>query len=316
MKSSAKNKKTQSVWATVVTHNRLDMLKQCIEALRLQTRRPDKILVVNNASSDGTQEWLEKQPGVDFITQENSGSAGGQYTAFKTAYEGGADWVWTMDDDVIAEPDALEALLGALDIVPDASFLCSVVESGMEPGIIMNLPGISRKSPQKNYYPQWPKYLGKGLVEIEAATFVSLLVSRRTVQQIGYPIKELFIWGDDTDFTRRCASVGEGFLVGNSRVSHRRANPQKIGIVYENDPKRMENYIYSVRNSFFCLRRSMEYRNLSKIGSALRLFKKYISDLLRIRESKSQKFRKLVIYHKGVWRGLRFSPVPEKPENA
>lgn len=315
MKSSEENNRPLSVWATVVTHNRLDMLKNCIEALRLQTRRPDKILVVNNASSDGTQEWLEEQPEVHFITQVNLGSAGGQYTAFKTAYEGGADWVWTMDDDVIADPDALETLLGALDIVPDASFLCSLVESGMEPGLIMNVPEINKRRPKQNYYYQWPKYLGKGLVEIESATFVSLLVSAAAIRKAGYPAKELFIWGDDTEFTQRCASVGEGYLVGESKVKHLRANPARISLAAENNILRIPNYYYLVRNKVYILREKAQNVQDNKLKRCIKLGNKFFLDNVNLAKSSSHFFRKYSTYYRGFWDGLWFAPKIEKPKD-
>jgi GT2 family glycosyltransferase len=113
-------------------NNRLSDLKRCIGALRNQTLKIDLILVVNNGSTDGTQEWLTTQSDITTITQVNTGSAGGQYTAFKYAYEGEADWIWTMDDDVVPQSDALESLLDAANFVKEPSFLCSIVESGLE----------------------------------------------------------------------------------------------------------------------------------------------------------------------------------------
>jgi len=44
--------------AVVVTYNRLELLKQCIDSIKNQTRKPDEIIVVNNSSTDGTLEWL------------------------------------------------------------------------------------------------------------------------------------------------------------------------------------------------------------------------------------------------------------------
>ena len=50
------------VIAVVVTYNRQQLLSECIDALRNQTRKLDKILVVNNCSTDNTERWLQ-QPG-------------------------------------------------------------------------------------------------------------------------------------------------------------------------------------------------------------------------------------------------------------
>lgn len=73
--------------AVVVTFNRLELLKKCVESLRNQTHKLDEILIINNSSTDGTLDWLNQQNDLTVISQENSGSAGGQFTGIKTAYE-------------------------------------------------------------------------------------------------------------------------------------------------------------------------------------------------------------------------------------
>ena len=71
----------------VVTYNRLELLKDCIESLRNQTRKIDEIFVINNSSTDGTEEWLSRQNDLTTITQPNTGGAGGFYTGTKTDAE-------------------------------------------------------------------------------------------------------------------------------------------------------------------------------------------------------------------------------------
>src|SRR6056297_937190 len=97
--------------AVVVTFNRLKLLKKVINNIKNQTHKPDSIIIVNNSSTDGTTEWLEKQQGLDVIHQDNLGSSGGQYTGFKAAYDKGFEFLWIMDDDVVPEKDCLENLI-------------------------------------------------------------------------------------------------------------------------------------------------------------------------------------------------------------
>ena len=87
------------VIAVVVTYNRRQLLSECIDALRRQTRKVDAIFVVNNGSTDDTEEWLQAQPDVDFVTQQNLGGAGGFARAIQTGYVRGYQWIWCMDDD-------------------------------------------------------------------------------------------------------------------------------------------------------------------------------------------------------------------------
>src|SRR4051812_1126737 len=64
------------ILAAIVTYNRMALLERCIDHVRAQTRSPDRLIVINNSSTDGTAEMLEAK-GVDYLTQPNLGSAGG-----------------------------------------------------------------------------------------------------------------------------------------------------------------------------------------------------------------------------------------------
>lgn len=236
------------IWATVVTRNRLGMLQDCINALRAQTHRPDIILVVDNESSDETPAWLDTQEDLKVVRQENTGSAGGQHTAFRTAYEGGADWIWTMDDDVRPAPDALEELLHAAKIAGPVSLVASRVVS--PDGESVNVPGLDLSAPPNRYAP-WERLLAHGLVAINETTFVSILVKRGTIKAVGYPLADLFIWGDDTEFSRRCTAFAPAFLVGKSVAEHRRATAEPLSIWREPDTARLRAFRYLYRNQAY-----------------------------------------------------------------
>src|SRR4051812_22889241 len=106
----------KTIAAVVVTFNRLNDLTLCIATLRAQTRPLDAIIVINNGSTDGTDAWLKTQPDLRVVTQPNLGGAGGFATGMQTAYEAGFDKLWCMDDDCVADPGALAALLDSPNI--------------------------------------------------------------------------------------------------------------------------------------------------------------------------------------------------------
>ena len=97
------------ILAAVVTHNRRDLLGRCLDHLERQDRAPDTILVIDNASSDGTPAMLQAR-GTLTIRQENLGSAGGWHRAIAHALEAGFDAIWLMDDDGYPDPGALAQL--------------------------------------------------------------------------------------------------------------------------------------------------------------------------------------------------------------
>lgn len=103
----------QKTIAVVVTHNRLQLLTECIDALRNQTHHLDKILVINNGSSDNTASWLSDQDDLAVITQDNQGPGDAFGKGIQWGFERGFEWIWCMDDDGYPKNDALKNLLTA-----------------------------------------------------------------------------------------------------------------------------------------------------------------------------------------------------------
>lgn len=99
------------VLALIFSFNDADVIEQTIAAISRQTRPVDEILVVDNASADGTLE----QPSLKDVTvlrnPENLGASGAICIGFRYALERDYDWVWTFDADAAPEPDALEKKL-------------------------------------------------------------------------------------------------------------------------------------------------------------------------------------------------------------
>lgn len=304
---------TKKIAAVVVTFNRLDLLQMCVEALDKQTHPLLSIIIINNNSSDGTKEFLEKWKNgrhSDMATaivihlSTNTGGAGGFNLGMKIAIESGHDWVWMMDDDVVAEDDALQWLVDAAQNTSgDAGFYSSMALDVLKkytvnvPQIDMNLAPTS--------YPNWGIHLAAGLVKLEISTFVSILIPRRAAIEAGLPIREFFIWGDDTEYTLRLNRQGfTGYWVGRSRVLHLRPGSQGLDIRKENDLHRISMYINLYRNTLFLKRKyklePMKFTRTSLTRAAGCLIK-YGS------------FKKSVIIIRGIFAGWIFNPKIEFP---
>src|SRR5215472_5862295 len=104
------------VVAVIVTYNRRDLLIEALDAVDVQTRKPDAVIVVDNASTDQTAAAVRSRfPWVRLAELScNTGGAGGFAYGIALALADHADLIWLMDDDTVAEPAALETLLGAL----------------------------------------------------------------------------------------------------------------------------------------------------------------------------------------------------------
>lgn len=263
--------------AVVVTFNRLELLKQCVQSLRNQTYKLDEIIVVNNSSTDGTIEWLNQQVDLTVITQENSGSAGGQFTGIKTAYEKGYDWIWSIDTDIILDNDALINLVNSEYFsFAQTGFLSSAIFFVDGNLAYPNIPELEKPYDLLNSLAlQKP-------IPILSASFGSLLIRREVIMKIGYPIKDFFIWGDDAEFTLRITKNGyRGFLVLDSKAVHEcgENNPKPYLKLKTDDIK----FRFGVRNMVYTaiLRNEIIYSSklrgyLSGLAFVLRLYKDHI----------------------------------------
>ena len=289
-----------SVAAVVVTYNRLELLRQCVEALRAQTTACD-ILIVDNASTDGTDQWLASQPDLRCRnTGSNLGGAGGFNYGMRWAVEAGYAYVWVMDDDTLPMPDALQKLLEADGVLEgNYGWLSSVAlwTDGNE-------CRMNRQKLKKSFY-EYSPLLKYGLVQAEQATFVSLFLRADTIRQFGLPISAFFLWSDDIEFTRRIAVRGgiPSFTAGQSQVVH--ATKSNVGSnIALDDVERIDRYFYAFRNEAYLYRQE-------GIKGWLFCFAKRCRDFLRIARYGRPVGPRLGVLLRGMWAGVLFNPSTE-----
>jgi rhamnopyranosyl-N-acetylglucosaminyl-diphospho-decaprenol beta-1,3/1,4-galactofuranosyltransferase len=244
-----------SVVAVVVTYNRLSLLQEAIEALKIQTIPVRKIVIVNNGSTDGTKEWLAIQQSLTVINQENTGGSGGFYTGIKHSAKLGHSWIWVMDDDTICAATALEKLLEKQPLFSDkkVGFICSKVvwRDGLPHN--MNLPDVKLLFNKKVPFTTYDHHK---VLLAEGCSFVSVLLSTDVVKEVGLPYKDFYIWGDDQEYTRRITQAGYlGIYCSDSVVLHKTANNHRA-YIYTDNPKNLWKHAYGFRNEFFMVRKN------------------------------------------------------------
>lgn len=115
----------------IVNFNSGSLLGECLRHVRAQTRRPEQVIVVDNASNDGSSNRAEcDYPGVTVVRLEhNLGFAAANNLAARRAGE--VDWLALLNPDAFPEPDWLERWLAAADVHPDyACFGARLVDAG------------------------------------------------------------------------------------------------------------------------------------------------------------------------------------------
>ena len=245
--------------AVIVTFNRSDKLMKVLDALAAQTRRPDVVIVVDNASTDDTPERVAARAAADpsirhLRLPRNVGGAGGFHAGMKAAYQLGAQFFWISDDDAYPNPDALEALHDALsgfeaDTGWRPSFACSRVEWIDGTLCEMNCPRPVW---------DWARFVqpGRAWALVDSASFVSVMIPRWALTEHGLPIADYFIWFDDAEYTRRIARSYPGIFVPESVVVH--DTPDNRGVNFGLiDEKSLWKFRYGARNETSWRRREM-----------------------------------------------------------
>jgi rhamnopyranosyl-N-acetylglucosaminyl-diphospho-decaprenol beta-1,3/1,4-galactofuranosyltransferase len=203
----------ETVAVVVVTYNRAGLLLRMLGALAASERRPDAVIVVDNASTDHTKTVLDgvlDLPLQVIRPEQNLGGSGGFHLGVEAAYEQGFDRIWLMDDDVLPAPDCLGTLMAV-----DEDCLMAVREdtSGQlveKAAVTFDLRNPLRIKPKtamvETTYGERAAMPDK--VEIENVAFEGFMVRRRVVEQIGLPDPDFFIFYDDVDYALRARRAG------------------------------------------------------------------------------------------------------------
>jgi GT2 family glycosyltransferase len=236
----------------VVTYNRAELLERCLSGLAAQRRPPDAVIVVDNASSDGTRALLDAWQADDDLelvtirSEQNLGGAGGFHLGVRAAYDRGFDRIWLMDDDVVPDPTCLEVLMehpgpalmavredlqGRLSEKAATSFdLASPFAIRPKRQTVEELYGTRDAMPAE--------------VPIENVAFEGFLVKREVVTAVGLPDPGFFIFYDDVDFAVRTRRAGFPVVAVRDAVLVR-----QLDFDQQHDTRSWKGY-YMYRNLF------------------------------------------------------------------
>lgn len=236
------------VVAVIVTYNRRELLLESLAAVRAQSMPPNEVVVVVNASTDGTAAVVrERFPSVRLAELgRNHGGAGGFAYGMALALDAAADLIWLMDDDTVPEPGALRALVDAHRGHP-----------GRAPALIASRVVWTDGRAHPMNTPRPKPFASKaerqaarasGCEPIRSASFVSVLVGAGECRSRGLPVADYFLWNDDFEFTTRILRGNAGLLCPASVVVHKTA---KFGSTSADPGNR---FFYEVRNKIWMLR--------------------------------------------------------------
>lgn len=268
----------ETVCSIVVTYNRKNLLIECLEALRKQTRPIDAIYLIDNASTDGTPQLLKEKGYISELPPENfkipwekeciisnlingevikvhyvrmpenSGGAGGYYEGIKRGFENDYDWLWLMEDDVEAEKDCLVKLLKTFKEKRNALVVApiKIYPDGSITGATLNFSLQNPFTRKIKYFKTNIENLGNlpENIEVHDVPFEGALIKNKAILFSGYPLKKFFINYDDLEFCIRIKKYGS--IVLNTRAIIKK----KTSLNYEKKTDSLKEY-YAYRNLFW-----------------------------------------------------------------
>ena len=212
----------------IVTYNRLALLKECVNACQKQTKKFTKIYIVNNASTDGTAEYLHsiKKSHIEIIDlPENRGGAGGFAAGMKRASSNSdLDYILLIDDDaIIAENFNEEIVKGIEKYGEDVLGYSGTVYTDR----IVQCQHRSRLKTKQDFIVEGcpiEEYKGEAFV-YDLATFCGVYISRKVMQKAGLPREDFFIWLDDAEYCfrllKKTSMRGHFININAAKINHK-----------------------------------------------------------------------------------------------
>ncbi|AUB60120.1 hypothetical protein BK009_05140 [Methanobacterium subterraneum] len=270
--------KDSNVCAVIATYNRKKPLSKCLSYLQ-QCDSLDAIYLIDNASNDGTPNLLKNEGYISELpplnTNEiwktssnvknqdgnvikfyylrnfsNSGSAGGFHDGIREAYNEGYKWIWVLDNDSVPKKNSLNKLLEKTVLVKNIGFLCSKVLWRDGNVHVMNIPQVQ---PLVKEIP-FNKFENSNVLVIRAASWLSLLIKREVIEEVGLPLKEFFVWAEDIEYTNRMTENNFlGLYVADSIVYHETQKNYSDDIIAA-DAENIMKYSFGIRNNLYLMK--------------------------------------------------------------
>jgi GT2 family glycosyltransferase len=254
------------VYTVVLNYNGWRDTLECLASLDTLTYANHQVVVVDNASPDGSEaELRQARPDVTLLQSgANLGYAGGNNVGIRYALAGGADHVWILNNDTLVEPDALTQSVARMAQRPDAGMCGSKLVYHHDRSTVQAWGGAS--------YNRWLgtiRLLGHGEAATRAVDLgalerqldyivgASLLVSRPFLEAIGLLREDYFLYFEELDWALR-AHGRFGVIVAPESVVYHKEGASIGGNQHSGSKSRLADY-YAIRNRLLITRRFFPY---------------------------------------------------------
>jgi GT2 family glycosyltransferase len=210
------------VAVVVVNFNGGEVVDRCLESLAAQTRPPDRTIVVDNASNDGSPDRIAARfPAVELVRlDENTGFAGGNNLGVRAAE--GCDWVALVNPDAFPEPTWLERLLESAEAHGEFTFFASLLLQADDPdevdgsGDAYHVGGMAWR--RDNGRSRSQAHLEPG--EVFSPCAAAALYRRDAFIEAGGLDESFFAYYEDSDLAFRLRLLGHRCFYVPAAVAH------------------------------------------------------------------------------------------------
>ena len=253
------------VFVIIVNYNGVIYLKTCLSSLEQQTYQNLRVVLVDNASSDNSREFIQKNFPKVFIIQaeRNYGFAKGNNLAIKFALDQKADYVFLVNNDTEVERDILEKLVIAAEgedtigIVGPGVFDLKNKGSIQELGMAMDKFG----------YPLAIKTLSEKNTCIFFVSGCAMLVKSELLRKIGLFDEKYFMFAEDLDLCwRGRLSRYKVIVVEDAKIFHSSGGSISGGVLKGSTYKTNVNRIFlREKNTIRTLIKNYETSSIIKV---------------------------------------------------
>jgi GT2 family glycosyltransferase len=219
----------------IVSYNVRDLLRDCLRSIAQETRRAHQIVVVDNASSDGSPDMVRAEfPDVELIANpDNRGFAAANNQGLAVAT---GSSILLLNPDTLVLDGAIDTMLGWLERHPDVGCVgCQVLESETEvqatcfsdPGplnLLLVETGLHRMLARSRFFGR-PHYAGWDRGDerdVDVVSGMFMLLPRRVVKEVGAMDDAFFIYSEEADWCRRIRDAGYRCVFApRARIRHR-----------------------------------------------------------------------------------------------
>jgi GT2 family glycosyltransferase len=238
------------VVTVILNTNRRDDTLACIESLAHGRYAHHKIMVLDNASTDGSVAAIQAAyPEVQIIAlNENLGYAGNNNVGIVEAVAQGADWVFVLNEDTILDPDCLTDMVRIGESDPKIGIVGPMVYHHDDPDVIQSAGGLlssnwdsqhmAQNEPDKGQFPE--PHL------VDWISGCAIMVRTAVIEEVGPLDERFFYYWEETEWCLRAGRAGwQVMQVPAAKLWHK-------GVQIDYRPGPNVTY-YSTRNRFLMM---------------------------------------------------------------